>query len=118
MKHILHILWIGLRLVCPVCERGAMFSSLFDMHDRCPNCGVVFERDAGEVTGAIAIALTVLLTFIGVAGGVLALLTEIHAAVLIFGLAIMTTIIGVMFYRHARGLWVSFLYLSGAMFEE
>jgi hypothetical protein len=95
-----------------------MFASLFEMHARCPHCGVVFERDAGEVTGAIAIATTVLLTFIGVAGGILALMTTIHAAILIGGLAFLTTLIGILFYRHARGLWVSFLFLSGAMFEE
>ncbi len=118
MKHTLHILWTGLRLLCPVCQRGAMFRSLLDMNEHCPNCGVEFERDAGEVTGAIAILFTVLLLFIGVAGGMLALMTTIHAAILIIGLALLTTLIGVVFYRHARGLWVSFLYLSGAMFEE
>lgn len=118
MKHTLHILWIGLRLTCPACQRGKMYKSLFDMHARCPHCGVVFEQDAGEVTGAIAICMTVLLTFIGVAGGVLALLTTIPAGILILGLSIFTTLFGILFYRHARGLWVSFLFLSGAMFEE
>jgi uncharacterized protein (DUF983 family) len=118
MKQTLHILWVGMRLVCPVCQRGAMFRSLFDMNEHCPNCGVVFERDAGEMTGGIAILFTVLLLFIGVAGGMLALMTTIHAAILILGLALFTTIIGVVLYRHARGLWVSFLFLSGAMFEE
>jgi uncharacterized protein (DUF983 family) len=118
MRRTLHILLLGLILKCPVCQCGKMFASLFDMHARCPHCGVVFEHDAGEVTGAIAIALTVLLAFVGVAGGVLALMTTIHAAVLIGGLALATTLFGLLFYRHARGLWVSFLYLSGAMFEE
>ena len=118
MKQALYILWIGMRLICPVCRRGKMFASLLEMNPRCPHCDVIFERDAGEVTGAIAIALTVLLLFIGVAGGALSLLTDIHTAILIAGLGLITIIIGVLFYRHAHGLWVGFLYLSGAMFEE
>lgn len=107
-----------MRLLCPVCQRGAMFRSLFDMNKHCPVCGVEFERDAGEVTGAVAILFTVLLFFIGIAGGILSLLTTINAGALIVGLSFFVALIGVLSYRHARGLWVSFLFLSGAMFEE
>lgn len=118
MRRTAHILWIGLLLICPVCQRGKIFNSLFEMNMRCPHCDVVFERDAGEMTGAIAITLTLLFFFIGVTAAVFSLMTDIHSAVLIAGLGILTTLLGVVSYRHAHGLWVSFLYLSGAMFEE
>ena len=88
------------------------------MNVRCPHCDVVFEPDVGEMTGAIAITLMLLFVFIGVTAATFTLMTDIHSGVLIAGLGILTTLLGLLSYRHAHGLWVSFLYLSGAMFEE
>jgi uncharacterized protein (DUF983 family) len=46
------------RGVCPRCRKGAIYrKSLFrgwlDIHDRCPVCGLLFEREQGYYLGAM-----------------------------------------------------------------
>ncbi len=43
----------GLRLRCPRCGEGRVFSGLFRVQPRCPVCGLVFEREPGYFVGAI-----------------------------------------------------------------
>ncbi len=95
-----------------------MFRSLFTMNVRCPVCGVIFERDAGEVTGGIAINTMVTCTLVVLAAAYLALFTDIPALPLIGLLALLTVGFSLLFYRHARGLWASILYLTGSIFED
>jgi hypothetical protein len=94
-----------------------MFRSLFQMNVRCPVCGVVFERDAGEVTGAMAIN-TALMSLMAIVGAVLAIITTIPTGWLIGGTAAVMIFFGVFFYRHARAVWVGVLFLTGAIFED
>lgn len=117
MFRVLRILCVTMLLRCPACQRGRMFRSLFQMNVRCPVCGVVFERDAGEVTGAMAIN-TALMSLMAIAGAVLAIITDIPASWIIGGTAAMMIIFGVFFYRHARAVWVGVLFLTGAIFED
>jgi hypothetical protein len=88
------------------------------MNVRCPVCGVIFERAAGEVSGGMAInaTLTSALAFIG--GGLLGIYTDLPALELIAIAALLTVGFGLVFYRHARGLWTSILYLTGSIFED
>jgi uncharacterized protein (DUF983 family) len=118
MLRILQILTLGLLLICPACRRGRMFRSFFTMNVRCPVCGVIFERDAGEVTGGMAInaTLTSALAFVG--GALLGIYTDLPVLTLIIVAALATVGFALLFYRHARGLWVSILYLTGSIFED
>jgi uncharacterized protein (DUF983 family) len=118
MLRIMRILILGLLLTCPACRHGRMFRSLFVMNVRCPVCGVIFERDAGEVTGGMAINMTLTSTVALVGGGLLGVLTDLPAGELIILVGLITVAIGVLFYRHARGLWTSILYLTGSIFED
>jgi uncharacterized protein (DUF983 family) len=118
MLRILRIFIDGLLLTCPVCRRGRMFSSLFTMNRRCPNCGVVFERDVGERTGGMAITMVVTSTIAVAVGGVTAMFTTFPLLPLLLILGLFTVVFGLLFYRHARGLWTSFLYITGSMFED
>src|SRR3954470_2915765 len=118
MLRILRILTCGLLLICPACRYGRMFRSLFTMNLRCPVCGIIFERDAGEVTGGMAINLTVTSTLIVIAALYFALFTQTSVVLLIGVMAIFTVAFGLLFYRHARGLWVSILYLTGSIDED
>ena len=108
----------GLALICPVCRRGRMARSFFQLRERCPVCGVVFERNPGEVTGGMAINM-VLSSLVGVAAAVyLAVFTALSPLGLVVALTGLTLGFGLLFHRHARGLWVGFLYLSGAIAER
>jgi uncharacterized protein (DUF983 family) len=118
MLRIIRILFLGLLLTCPACRHGRMFRSLFVMNVRCPVCGVIFERDAGEVTGGMAINMTLTSTVALVGGGLLGVLTDLPAGELIILVGLITVAIGLLFYRHARGLWTSILYLTGSIFED
>jgi uncharacterized protein (DUF983 family) len=118
MVRVVHILTLGLFLICPACQRGRMFRSLFIMNVRCPVCGVIFERDAGEVTGGMAINMTVTSLIALVGGGLMGVLTDLPVALLIAMVGGVTVAVGLLFYRHARGLWTSILYLTGSIFED
>ena len=117
MLRIMHVLWLTLWLRCPACQRGHMFRTAFRMNVRCPVCGVVFERDHGEITGGMAIN-TVLVLLIAVAGAVISVVTPYSAWLIIGVTALVMTVVGILFYRHARALWIGILYLTGSMFED
>jgi uncharacterized protein (DUF983 family) len=95
-----------------------MFRSHFRMNVRCPVCGVIFERDAGEVTGGMAINMTLTSLIALVGGGLLAVFTDLPVVLLILVIGVITVAFGLWFYRRARGLWTSILYLTGSIFED
>ena len=117
MLRVLRIFFVTLLLRCPACQRGQMFRDFFHMHVRCPVCGVVFERDAGEVAGAMAINM-ILLSVMAITSAVLALVTDIPTGWLIGLTAVVMIFFGVFFYRHARAMWVGVLFLTGSIFED
>ena len=45
-----------LALRCPRCLRGRVWRSFLGMHERCPACGLVFEREPGYFTGAMVVS--------------------------------------------------------------
>ena len=94
-----------------------MFRSAFRMNVRCPVCGMIFERDAGEITGGIAIN-SVVTMFLALSGAFLAFVTEIPLNLLLGVMVVLTVLFPIAFYRHSRALWVGVIYLTGSMFED
>ncbi len=41
---------------CPACLRGPIFKNLLATHERCPACGVLFEREEGYFLGAMYVS--------------------------------------------------------------
>ena len=117
MGRVLGVLVSCARLICPACRRGRMFRTFFTMNVRCPVCGVIFERDAGEVTGGIAINAIVTAS-LTISAAALAFVTDIPILPLLGGLVLATVLFPLWFYRHARALWTGVLYLTGSMFED
>jgi uncharacterized protein (DUF983 family) len=117
MGRTLSVLISCARLICPACRRGRMFRSLFTMNVRCPVCGVIFERDAGEVTGGIAIN-TIITSLLTISGAALAFFTDIPLLPLLAGLVFVTVLFPLWFYARARALWTGILFLTGSMFED
>jgi uncharacterized protein (DUF983 family) len=111
-------LLIGLLLRCPNCERGRMFRGLFRMDEKCPYCGVRYERRSGESIGGTLINLCV--AEVLSVGGYFASELLFHpplAFQLIFWITFNIAFV-LLFYRHARGLWVSIAYLSGGVYAD
>lgn len=117
MLRIARVLTQSFMLTCPACQHGRMFRSHFRMNVRCPVCHVVFERDGGEITGGLAINVTLTMC-IALIGSVLAFSTDIPLMPLLFGMTAVIVVFPLWFYRHARGLWVGIIYLTGSMFED
>jgi uncharacterized protein (DUF983 family) len=117
MARILRVLFCSLRLICPACQHGRMFRTFFTMNVRCPVCGVIFERDAGEVTGGIAIN-TIVTATMAFGGASLAFFTDVPLLPLLAILMIATVVFPLWFYRYARSLWTGVLFLTGSIFED
>lgn len=111
-------LLLSLFLRCPNCERGRMFTGLFRLEPTCDVCGARYERQEGESIGGTMINLCVVevLTIAGF------LITEFAfhpplAFQLIFWISFNVIFI-VLFYRHARALWIGISYLSGGVYPD
>jgi uncharacterized protein (DUF983 family) len=112
MLRILRALFDGLLLRCPSCHSGRMFRSWFRMRERCPVCGLPFERASGEITGGMGISIVVsCLLVIGAALWVGFSAVPLGPALLVLGAAVV--LFPIVFYPFSRGLWASVLYLTG-----
>jgi uncharacterized protein (DUF983 family) len=117
-RYVFHKLGVGLRLRCPNCELGRMFSGLFHMHPTCPYCNARYERGSGDAVGGVYInvalaELTALIGFFAV--------HEIFDPPILYQVFIWIPYIilfTIFFYRHARGMWVSILFLTGAVYPD
>jgi len=45
----------GLRLLCPRCGQGRLFTGWFAISAACPHCGLDFKREPGFYLGSISI---------------------------------------------------------------
>ena len=111
-------LWLGLRLRCPNCGQGKMFHGLFEMEKTCPVCHVRFERLSGESIGGMVINLA-LAEVITIGGFFLVdMLTDIQPVQQLLFWIPFTIIFCVLFYRHARAMWVAVAFLTGGVYTD
>ncbi len=94
-----------LRLRCPHCLRGHIFSGLFRMHERCPVCNIVYERETGYFMNAI---------FFGYILGFLIILplnvylyiVEAHLFWFGAGSLLALTLLAPLVFRYSRAIWM------------
>ena len=101
----------GLRLRCPRCGEGQMFSSMFKMRSECGICHFRFEREAGYFVGAMYInyGATVFIAFASYfALDYFTSISFLSNFILWAGFSILFPIF---FFRHSRSLWLSFDYI-------
>jgi uncharacterized protein (DUF983 family) len=55
-----------LRGRCPRCRQGAVFAGRVTMNERCPECGLKFEREQGYFVGAMYISYLIAVVLITV----------------------------------------------------
>jgi uncharacterized protein (DUF983 family) len=94
---------------CPVCNQGHLFRRWFRMVDRCPRCGLRFERIEGHWSGDLGI--NTIVTF-----GALFLTLVVGLAVTypdVPGVALFLTAVGValvvplVFFPFSKTLWLA-----------
>jgi uncharacterized protein (DUF983 family) len=117
-KRRVQVWWTVLRLRCPNCGQGRIFTGLFKMNPVCPVCGVRFERESGESVGGmyINLALAELITI----GGFFIVNALFHPPFLphLIFWAVFNVVFVALFYRHARSLWIGTTYLTGGVYKD
>ncbi len=112
MVQVLGILLDGLLLRCPRCPWGKMFHG-FKMYHACPVCALEFERASGEMTGGMGINVTATCAVETLAAVALLSAPDLPVPVAVLVLVLVGTLFPIVFYRSSRGLWASFLFLTG-----
>ena len=102
------ILFRSLRLRCPACGTGRLFSGWFRMNAACPNCGLTYSRGPGYFLGSIYFNYGVTAMIITVTFFSLFLGAGISPDVLLWPLAAFSVLFPLWFFRYARSLWVGF----------
>jgi uncharacterized protein (DUF983 family) len=101
--------WAALRQRCPVCRRGSIFRGSLTTNERCPVCGIVFEREEGYFVGAMyfSYALSIPLLALLFFGGMQLLPGWPDMAVAGLALAIFLPLVPLIF-RYSRVLWIHY----------
>src|SRR5712692_1762389 len=107
----------GLFLRCPRCHIGRMFGRGFQMNTVCPICDLEFEKAAGEITGGMGVNTIVTCVLIAACAIGFVLLPDVPTALSIGALIFFGSVFPIVFYRSSRGLWASFLYVTGGTTE-
>ena len=100
-----------LRMRCPRCLRGKLFRGLLDMWERCPRCGLRFEREEGYFTGAMYASFLLALPLVFGIFGILWLFssrTLAAAEVLLVVTTVLTVPLVPLLFRYSRVIWLYF----------
>lgn len=110
----LRLLQRGFCLRCPLCGQGPLFAGWFAMHERCQHCRWRFEREPGYFLGAMYInyGVTVVIALLGYFA--LEYWAPVSLTMQLVLWVVFGTLFPVVFFRHARGLWLGFDLLCDA----
>jgi len=96
----------GLRLRCPRCGEGRLFTGFFAMALACPSCGLDIRREQGYYVGAMYINYGVTAT-VELAVGI-PMVERMSLTALTIPLAAFGLIFPLVFFRYSRSLWLGF----------
>jgi uncharacterized protein (DUF983 family) len=99
----------GLGCRCAHCGSGHIFASYFRLRERCPRCGLRFQRHEGQWSGDIGIntVATTALLFVVLLGGTLLMWNHLNAALLLGVAAVAAIVFPIAFIPVAKSLWVA-----------
>lgn len=97
----------GLFLRCPVCGQGKLYHAPFKMNKSCSHCGLVFEREVGYFSSAMALNLIVSELLIAAFVVPLAANPSIPLLQLFLWGAPFPILLPFLFYHHSRSFWLS-----------
>jgi uncharacterized protein (DUF983 family) len=98
----------GLRLRCPRCGKGALFSGWFSMNRCCSECGRLFDRAPGYLLGSIYFNYGVTALLVVIAYFSLYFSETMTGQQLLVTLSAFGVLFPLWFFRYARGLWIAF----------
>ena len=99
----------ALRRRCPACGAGPVFSRWLRMFERCPGCGIRFEREEGFFLGVyfinIFITQLVVIAFIAVAFALT--LPDSPTPAILAGALLLAVLVPVVIYPWCRTGWAA-----------
>ena len=108
----------ALRLRCPRCGPGRLYAHGLTMLERCPVCGLRYEREQGYFVGAVYVNYAI--TTVTVLGGVIVLdqLFGLSLATQLMVAVPLALLLPLLVHRHARSIWLAVGHLAGALDER
>ena len=95
-----------LTLRCPRCRRGRLFNGLISMPERCPECGMYYEREHGYYAGAMAISYGLAVTLIAILFFGLLWLTHWSLEWVLLASGVAFVPLAPFCLRYSRALWI------------
>lgn len=99
----------ALRRRCPNCDSPDIFTSWFTQPDRCPGCGLPFEREEGYFLGGMTINLVVAESIPIVGLALIWLLVKPTPPLLLLeaGVIFGAVVLPLLFFPFSRTLWLA-----------
>lgn len=101
----------ALRLRCPHCHDGQLFTGLLKMNVACPKCGLILEPDDGFYLGSVYANYAATVLPATAAFLILVYVCGFNKDVVIWSCAAFTVLFPLWFFRYARSIWLSLMYL-------
>src|SRR5688500_5823368 len=97
----------GARKRCAVCGGDDLFEGWFKLRERCPTCGVRFEREEGFFVSALFVnfAITEVVLFAFIAVSFFATLPDPPIGKLIAIAVVLSIVVPIAFYPWGKTLW-------------
>jgi uncharacterized protein (DUF983 family) len=94
---------------CPVCGRGRLFRRWFTMVERCPRCGLRFERVEGHWVGSLGLNTIVsfVTLFVVVVVGLVLSHPDFEVAPLLVAGTATAVLVPLGFFPFSRTLWTA-----------
>lgn len=98
----------GLRRRCPRCSHGKLFVGWGRLVERCPGCGLLFEREEGYWVGAIIVNTAVTETIFALlfVPTLFATLPEVPWVPLLAIAVVTNTLVPLLFYPSSKTVWM------------
>jgi uncharacterized protein (DUF983 family) len=101
------ILGRTLRLRCPRCGQGRLFSGWVSMPRQCESCGLKFEREPGYFLGSIYFNYGVTALIVTIAALSMMMFSDFSERTLLLSLGAFCILFPMWFFRYARALWMA-----------
>jgi uncharacterized protein (DUF983 family) len=105
-RRLRNAIWRALTLRCPRCGSGPLYKGFLTMHERCPSCGLGFEREHGFFVGAIYINYAGTVAVALAAFYALELGTSVPFAWRLAVAVVCAALFPLFFYRYSKSFWL------------
>lgn len=108
MGRFLKLVGRALLLRCPVCGVGPLFAGIFRVPEKCPCCGAPYAREPGFFLGSIYINYGLTALIAAIVYPILMFNKAVPEPYLTIGSLAFVVLFPLLFFRHARSLWIGF----------